>query len=46
MGNEKNLGFKIVADEKNNPFESIRFIMNDPIKPPKIEIVYVYNKED
>ena len=43
LGNETNLGFKVVANEKNDPFESINFdIENGPAKPI-LEIIYVAN---
>ena len=45
LGNKKNYGFKIVSDEKNNPFESIVFLSNDSSRSPKIEIIYIYNEE-
>jgi hypothetical protein len=43
LGNETNLGFKVVANEKNDPFESINFdIVNESAKPI-LEIIYVAN---
>ena len=43
LGNETNLGFKVVSNEKNDPFESINFdIENGPAKPI-LEIIYVAN---
>ena len=44
LGNEINYGFKIVSEEKNNPFDSIWFLSNDSIRFPKIEIIYIYNE--
>ena len=44
LGNKNNFGFKILSEEKNNPFQSIRFLLNDSLKIPKIEIIYVYNE--
>ena len=45
LENESNYGFKIVSEEKNNPFESILFLSNDSLRAPKIEIIYIYDKE-
>ena len=45
LGNINNNGFKIVSDEKNYPFDSVLFLLNDTLRSPKIEIVYV-SKED
>ncbi|MAI86424.1 MAG: hypothetical protein CMF99_04585 [Candidatus Marinimicrobia bacterium] len=45
LQNENNFGFKIVSDEKNDPFESILFLLNDSSMSPKIEIIYIYNEE-
>ena len=45
LGNEKNYGFKIVSEEKNNPFDSILFSRDDSLRSPKIEIIYIYNEE-
>ncbi len=45
LGNEDNYGFKIVSEEKNNPFESILFLSNDSLRSSKIEIIYIYNEE-
>jgi hypothetical protein len=43
LGNETNLGFKVVSNEKNDPFESINFdILNESAKPI-LEIIYVAN---
>ena len=43
LGNETNLGFKVVSNEKNDPFESINFdIVNESAKPI-LEIIYVAN---
>ena len=44
LGNKNNIGFKILSEEKNNPFQSIKFLLNDSLKIPKIEIIYVYNE--
>ena len=40
LGNVENLGFKLIANEKNDPFESIRFEKNQDMR---IEILYVTN---
>ena len=45
LQNENNHGFKIVSDEKNNPFESITLLSNDSSRFSKIEIIYIYNEE-
>ena len=45
LENEGNYGFKIISDEKNNPFESILFLSNDSLMSPKIEIIYIHNEE-
>ena len=45
LENESNNGFKIVSDEKNNPFDSILFLSNDSSKSSIIEIIYIYNEE-
>ena len=45
LGNNHNYGFKIVSDEKNDPFNSIWFLLDDPSNIPKLEITYVYNNE-
>ena len=45
LGNSNNYGFKIVSDEKNYPFDSIWFLLNDTLRLPKIEIVYVFNED-
>jgi len=34
-----------VSDEKNDPFNSIWFLLDDPSNIPKLEITYVYNNE-
>ena len=44
LGNEDNIGFKIVADEKNDPFKSIWFDNSQIDDRPKLEILYVYNE--
>jgi len=42
LGNEMNIGFKLVANEKNDPFESAWFdIESEP--RPRLEIIYVAN---
>jgi hypothetical protein len=41
LGNVTNLGFKLIANEKNNPFESIWF---DKGQTMRLEIVYVTNQ--
>ena len=40
LGNIENLGFKLIANEKNDPFESIKFEKNNDMR---IEIIYVSN---
>ena len=40
LGNVANLGFKLIANEKNDPFESIRFEKNQDIR---LQILYVTN---
>ena len=40
LGNVTNLGFKLIANEKNDPFESIRFEKNQGMR---LEILYVAN---
>ena len=40
LGNVENLGFKLIANEKNDPFESIRFEMNQDMR---LHILYVTN---
>ncbi len=43
VGNENNLGFKVLASPLNDPFESIRFNLNNVINPASIKILYVSN---
>ena len=43
LGNETNLGFKVVANEKNDPFESINFDIENESAKPILEIIYVPN---
>jgi len=43
LGNEINLGFKVVADEKNNPFDYVLFDLNHNLVKARLEIIYVYN---
>ena len=43
LGNEIILGFKMVADEKNDPFESVWFDLTGDMIRPRLEIIYVYN---
>jgi hypothetical protein len=43
LGNETNLGFKIVANESNDPFESINFDIENDSGKPILEIIYVVN---
>ena len=38
------LGYCESQKQKNNPFQSIKFLLNDSLKIPKIEIIYVYNE--
>jgi len=45
LGNSYNYGFKIVSDEKNDPFDSIWFLLNDSSNQPRVQITYVYNDE-
>ena len=45
LGNIKNNGFKIVSEEKNNPFESIWFLLNGDSRVPEIEILYVSDED-
>ena len=45
LGNEYNYGFKMVSEEKNNPFESILFLLNDSLRSARVEIIYIYNEE-
>ena len=40
LGNETNFGFKVISDEKNDPFEMIRFDLNGNDKKPVLEIIY------
>ena len=40
LGNIENLGFKLIANEKNDPFESIRFEKNQDMR---LQILYVTN---
>ena len=40
LGNIDNLGFKLIANEKNDPFESIRFEKNQNMR---LKILYVTN---
>ena len=41
LGNVNNIGYKIVGDDKNSPFLSVWFDLNDSTKKPQIKIVYV-----
>ena len=41
LGNVNNIGYKIVGDDKNSPFQSVWFDLNDSTKKPQIKIVYV-----
>ena len=43
LENESNFGFKIVSDEKNEPFHTIWIDMNNNINRPKLEILYVHD---
>ena len=43
LGNETNLGFKVVANEKNDPFESINFDIENEFVKPVLKIIYVSN---
>ena len=45
LGNINNYGFKIVSEEKNYPFDSVWFPLNDSLRSPKIEIIYVRNED-
>ena len=42
LGNESNIGFKLLANEKNDPFESAWFDFQTGTSP-KLEIIYVAN---
>ena len=42
LGNEENIGFKHVAKEKNDPFESAWFDFQNELNP-RLEIIYVAN---
>ena len=42
LGNETNIGFKLVANEKNDPFESAWFSIQSESRP-RLEIIYVTN---
>ena len=42
LGNEDNFGFKIISDEKNNPFDLIHFKLRDDIKPI-LELIYAFD---
>ena len=41
LGNESNIGFKIVPNEKNDPFEFLEFDLSGDSELPKLEIIYV-----
>ena len=43
LGNETNLGFKVIANEKNDPFESINFDIENESAKPVLKIIYVSN---
>ena len=43
LENETILGFKVVANEKNDPFESIWFDLHHSSANPRVEIIYVAN---
>jgi hypothetical protein len=43
LGNETNVGFKVVSNEKNDPFESINFDIENESAKPILEIIYVAN---
>ncbi|MFL2983760.1 MAG: hypothetical protein ACJZ12_05150 [Candidatus Neomarinimicrobiota bacterium] len=43
LGNVNNLGFKILSNEKNDPFESIRFYVDETWSNSRLEIIYVSN---
>lgn len=43
LGNVSNIGFKILSYEKNDPFESLEFYLDDETLSPKLEIIYVKN---
>ncbi len=45
LGNIDNFGFKIVSEEKNYPFDSVWFLLNDSLSLPKIEIIYVFSED-
>ena len=41
LENETIFGFKVVANEKNDPFESIWFDLHHSSEIPRVEIIYV-----
>ena len=43
LGNVTNLGFKIISNEKNDPFDSIRFYVDETWSNSRLEIMYVKN---
>ena len=43
LGNETNLGFKVFASPLNDPFDFIRFNLNNIHNPPSLKILYVTN---
>ena len=45
LGNINNFGFKIVSEEKNYPFDSVWFLLNDSLRLPKVEIIYVFSED-
>ena len=42
LGNEPNFGFKLISDEKNNPFDLIHFNIEDDNKPV-LELIYAFD---
>ena len=43
LGNVRNLGFKIISNEKNDPFASIKFYVDETWSNSRLEIIYVKN---
>ena len=41
LGNEENIGFKMVSDQNNDPFQSVWFNPEEDSRKPKLEIIYV-----
>ena len=43
LGNVTNLGFKLISNEKNDPFETIWFDTGESMTSARLEIIYVTN---